>query len=257
MAPVLSLVAWNLLWIPALPAPQTDFSQRAQRASGNVPSKRALVIVVGGVGGIDIAGIAAQWSLPRAGIHAEIREFRWTHGRGHHIRDLQDTEHYLQKAAELALEINQVQAADPDRPIYLVGKSGGTGIVLAAAEQLPPASLERIVLLSAAVAPTYDLRPALRATKHEVVAFYSPFDLFVLGWGTKRFGTMDRYYGSSAGLRGFVVPAGLTPQDRLLYDRLVQLPWTPSMIWEGNTGGHLGTSMPAFMAKEVAPWLKP
>jgi hypothetical protein len=28
------------------------------------------------------------------------------------------------------------------------------------------------------------------------------------------------------------------------------------MILEGHLGAHLGTAMPAFLAKEVAPWLK-
>jgi hypothetical protein len=219
--------------------------------------KRGLVIIVGGIGGTDIAGFAAQWSLPRVGIQAEIREFRWQHGRGHYLRDLQDMRNALQKAADLAREIYRIKAGDPERPIYLVGKSGGSGLVLAAAEQLPPGTLERIILLSAAVAPSYDLRPALRATKHELVSFYSPFDLFILGWGTNHFGTIDRVYGPSAGLRGFVVPKSLSAEDRQLYDRLVQLPWNPSMILEGHAGGHLGTSMPAFIAKEVAPWLKP
>jgi hypothetical protein len=206
---------------------------------------------------LDFSGLAAQWALPRAGIRHEIREFLWTHGKGHPFKDLQDTRHCLKKAEELAAEVLRLKATNPDRPIFLIGKSGGTGLVLAAAEQLPPATIERIILLSAAVSTTYDLRPALRATKYEIVSFYSPFDQFVLGWGTSQFGTIDRSYGASAGLRKFSVPAQLSHEDQMLYDRLVQLPWNPKMLLEGNTGGHMGTSMPAFMSKEVAPWLKP
>jgi pimeloyl-ACP methyl ester carboxylesterase len=216
-----------------------------------------IVIVVGGVGGIDFVTFAAQWALPRAGVRHEIREFIWTHGKGHLFKDLQDTRNSLQKSNELAGEIRRLKAADPDRPLFLIGKSGGSGLVLAAAEQLPEQSIERIILLSAAVSTTYDLRPALRATKHEIVSFYSPFDRLILDWGTRNFGTIDRYYGPSAGMRGFKVPRNLSAPEERLYDRLVQLPWNPRMILEGNTGGHIGTSMPAFMAKEVAPWLKP
>jgi hypothetical protein len=117
--------------------------------------------------------------------------------------------------------------------------------------------LERIVLLSAAVSPTYDLRPALRATKNEMVSFYSIHDHLILGWGTSRFGTIDRNFCPSAGLRGFVAPNGLNVEERALYKRLVQLPWQPHMILTGNLGNHLGTSMPGFMEKEVGPWLKP
>jgi hypothetical protein len=195
--------------------------------------------------------------LPRAGVPHEIREFSWTHGKGRLLRDLQDTQHCLRKADELAEEVRKIKAQDRDRPVYLVGKSGGTGIILAAAEQLPPQTLERIILLSPAVAPGYDLRRALAATKHQIVSFYSPYDQLVLNWGTSQFGTIDRYYGASAGLRGFVIPSGQSAEDKALYDRLVQVKWNPKMILEGNFGVHIGSSMPAFVAKEVAPWLKP
>jgi hypothetical protein len=220
-------------------------------------SKRGVVLVVCGIGGIDFVALSSQWALPRAGVRHEIREFPWSHGKGRLLRDLQDTQHCLRKANELAAEVRKIKAQDPERPVYLVGKSGGTGLVLAAAEQLPPETLERIILLSPALSPNYDLRPALRATKHEIVSFYSPYDQLVLNWGTSQFGTIDRFYGASAGLHGFVIPNDQGGEDRALYDRLVQVKWNPAMILEGHLGSHLGTSMPAFVAKEVAPWLKP
>jgi hypothetical protein len=213
--------------------------------------------VVGGVGGIDIVGKASQWALPRSGVNHEVIDFVWTHGKGRIFKDLQDTRYAMQKAEELAEYLRSRKAAEPDLPIYLVGKSGGTGLVLAAAEQLAPRTLERIILLSAAVSPTYDLRPALRATRFQIVSFYSPHDQFILGWGTSQFGTIDRWYGPSAGLKGFVIPTDLNPTERALYERLVQIPWSARLIWQGHTGGHIGTSLPGFVGKEVAPWLKP
>jgi hypothetical protein len=160
------------------------------------------------------------------------------------------------KAEELAEEVMAYKTAHPARPVYLVGKSGGAGLVLTAAEYLPPATLERIILLAPAVAADHDLRPALRATRREIVNFYSLRDHFVLGWGTKQFGTIDRVYGPAAGWRGFVEPEGCTDADHLLYGRLVQVAWRPDMILEGNFGNHLGSGMPGFVGKEVAPWLK-
>jgi hypothetical protein len=216
-----------------------------------------VVFVVEGIGGLDFVARAAQSSLIHAGLPHEVRIFTWTHGEGHFLKDLQDTGHVLQKADELAAEVLRAKERDARRPVYLVGKSGGAGVVLAAAERLPPGTLERIVLLSAAVSPTYDLRPALRATRAEIVSFCSGYDQLVLGWGTRQFGTIDRVYGPSAGLNGFRVPLNLTPEDQWLYERLVQIPWRASMIREGNLGTHTGTSMPAFIGKEVAPWLKP
>jgi hypothetical protein len=187
----------------------------------------------------------------------EIRDFVRTHGWGRMFKDLQDTRHLLGKAEALAAEVRRIKAEDPQRPVYLVGKSGGTGLVLAAANLLPPATLERIILLSAAVSPTYDLRPALRATKAQIVSFYSPYDALILGWGTSQFGTVDRVYGPSAGLRRFKPPPKLDAADRALYDRLIEVPWNPRMILEGHPGIHFGTSLPAFLGKEVAPWLMP
>jgi pimeloyl-ACP methyl ester carboxylesterase len=194
--------------------------------------------------------------MPRAGVRHEVRDFVWTHGWGQFLRDLQDQPHMLRKAEALAEEIKKVKKDDPARPVYLVGKSGGAGLVLAAAEQLPGGSVERIILLSAAVSPNYDLRPAFRAARGEIISFHCRYDQFILGWGTSYFGTADRIYGPSAGLHGFNVPGYLSPEDRALYDRLVQIPWNTTMILEGHFGNHVGSSFPAFVGQEVAPWLK-
>ncbi len=215
------------------------------------------VFQVGGVGGIGLMGISTHYAFPKAGLPHEIRDFVWTHGKGHFFLDLQDTRHCMMKAQELAEQIRKVKLEKPNRPVYILAHSGGSALALAAAEMLPEKSIERIVLLGAAVSPNYDLRPALRATINGIISFYSRKDQLILGWGTKHFGTMDRYYGPSAGYVGFAVPKNLDSDDRMLYARLVQLPWYPKQIWEGNTGGHAGTVMPGFLAKEVVPWLKP
>jgi hypothetical protein len=131
--------------------------------------ERGIVLVVGGIGGMDFLGVSALSALPRVGVKHEIREFVWTHGWGQLLKDLQDNQHLRQKAEELADIVRRYKAENPQRPIYLVAKSGGTGLVLASAELLPANTLERIILLSAAVSPTYDLRRALKATRGEIV----------------------------------------------------------------------------------------
>src|SRR5713101_1425597 len=233
------------------------FGQRQVSSESESSGANGVVFVVGGVGGWDILGPASQWELPRVGIRHEIRDFVWTHGFGQPFKDLQDKDHLVRKAEILAEEIRKVKKLDPQRPVYLIGKSGGAGLVLAAAERLPPDTLERMILLSAAVSPNYDLRPALRATWGEIVSYFSDNDQFVLNWGTTHFGTIDRVYGPSAGLHGFALPDKLTPEDRLLYRRLIQIPWTSAMIAEGYFGSHAGTSLPSFVGYEIAPWLRP
>ncbi len=216
-----------------------------------------VVYVIGGVGGLENLEMSMQWAVQHAGVNCEIRGFDWTHGKGHIFKDLQDTQNHAQKTAELAEEIRRECLTEPGRPIILIGRSGGSVLALGVAELLPPRTLERIILLSAAVSPSYDLRPALRATRREIVSFCSEWDWFVLGWGTWQFGTADRLYTSSAGKSGFAHPPESDPEARELYRRLVEVHWTPSMLLRGNNGGHIGTAMPTFLASDVAQWLRP
>jgi pimeloyl-ACP methyl ester carboxylesterase len=224
--------------------------QRAAAPAG----ERAVVFVVGGIGGLDPLQLWAPVALPRAGVTHEIRVFEWTHGKFRFLRDLQDARHLVAEANRLADSVREALALG--RPVYLLGHSAGAGLVLEAAGRLPPGSLERVVVLSAAVSPTYDLRPALRASRGGVVSFNSCCDLFTLSWGTTQFGTVDRVYGPAAGLDGFRVPDGLDAEGQALYARLVQRPWKWGMLLEGCGGGHHGPTMPLFLARHVAPWLR-
>jgi pimeloyl-ACP methyl ester carboxylesterase len=216
-----------------------------------------VVFVVGGIGGLDPLNMWVPAVLPMAGIHHEMRNFPWTHGIGHLFLDLQDRPHLLAKGRELASAVQAIKAADPDRPVYLLGHSAGTAVSLAAAEQLPPGTLQRIVLLSAAVSPDYDLRPALRATREGIVSFNSGCDVIFLWWGTSQFGTADRVYAASAGLNGFRVPTSLDADGKALYERLIQVHWEPLDLFQFRGGWHHSPCMPIYLATAVAPWLIP
>lgn len=216
----------------------------------------AIVVVIGGVGGLDLLGWSAEYVIPRSGLRYQVREFTWTHGWGQLFKDLQDHRHLEQKAEELARLVGRLQARYAGKPIYFLAKSGGTGLALLAAGLLPEATLERIILLSAAVSPDFDLTAALRATRRQIVSFHSPHDQFILNWGTRQFGTIDRVYGPSAGLHGFRLPRDAGAETHAAYRRLVQVPWAFRMLAQGHTGGHGGNSLPAFLQTEVVPWLR-
>jgi pimeloyl-ACP methyl ester carboxylesterase len=216
-----------------------------------------VVFVVGGIGGADPLGISALLALPWAGVPHEIREYRWTHGLGRLVKDLQDRPWLLAHANELAEQVAMYQAQHPGHPVYLVGHSAGAALILATAAQLPPDSIERIIILAAAVAPDYDLCAALRATRTDIVSFRSDMDRLWLGAGTTLLGSADRCYGTSAGCVGFVEPAGLDEVGRQRYQRLVQIPWRPALLWEANFGAHHGCVRPDFLSRYVAPWLMP
>ena len=220
------------------------------------PQRTGVVFVVGGIGGSDLLQRTAPGTLPRAGVRHEVRVFPWTHGKGRLLLDLQDIHHLLAQGDRLADEVLSLKTAGPERPVYLVGHSAGAAVVLAAAARLPPATLEGIVLLSAGVSPTFDLRGALRATRGEVVSFHSTLDRFTLCWVTSRFGTADRVYGPAAGLNGFEMPPRLDEEGRQLYGRLVQVPWRLDSLLRFQGGGHQATTRPIFLATQVAPWLQ-
>jgi pimeloyl-ACP methyl ester carboxylesterase len=213
-----------------------------------------VVFIVGGVGGVDPVQTWAQVALPLADVPHEVRVFDWQHGKFRVLRDLQDTRRLAQKGAELAEAVRAIKKDDPHCPVFLVGHSAGAAVVLAAAAELPPETLYRIILLSPAVSPAYDLRPALRATRGEVVVFHSPLDLFVLCWGTSTFGTTDRYYVPAAGMAGFQPPDDLDEEGKKLYERVVQSRWRWDMLPERGWL-HNSTCMPLCLGIQIAPWL--
>jgi pimeloyl-ACP methyl ester carboxylesterase len=221
------------------------------------PAGPGTVFVVGGVGGLDPLQACAPWTLPRAGVLHQVEVFDWTHGKCRVLRDLQDTPHLLAQADRLAQQVRQRLEREPGRPIYLVGHSAGAGLVLATAERLPPQCLERIILLSAAVSPGYDLRGAFRACRGEIVSFSSTWDRLILDLGTSLFGTVDRVYGPAAGMGGFDVPADLDDEGRRLYGRLIQMPWRFEHVFQGCDGFHNGPCMPIYLSRQIAPWLMP
>ncbi len=228
----------------------------AVRADEPPAAKPGVLFVVGGVGGVDPLQHWSQVVLPLAGVPHEVRVFEWTHGKCHMLRDLQDRRYLLDRSAELAALVRAAVAEDPSRPIYLMGHSAGAALILETAAQLPPATLERMILLEAAVSPDYDLRPALRATRGPIVSFYSPGDVFMLHFGTTMFGTVDRYYEDAAGLVGFHVPDDLDEEGRRLYSRLVQSGWKPGMCLERRCW-HNSPCMPLCLGLQITPWLMP
>lgn len=216
-------------------------------------SPSGVVFVAGGAGSIfDLSGIT-QWALRQKSSSLEVRNVDWSHGMGRVIRDVQDTRHLVSKSQELAREVIAYRLRHPERPIYLMGRSTGAMVVLLAAEQLPAGTLERIILLSPAVSPEYDLRPALRSTRREIISFRSSLDVAVLDWGTSFVGTADRYYSKSAGLSGFTLPPPGTPAAKD-YARLSQVAWKPGLIVYGHLGGHFGNGTPLYLLFEVTPY---
>jgi pimeloyl-ACP methyl ester carboxylesterase len=240
-------MSMTILFFGGLPAPANE----VRAAEGEA---RPLVYLVGGIGRMILLTPSARFALPRAGVDYELRGYHWQHEKGGQLRDLQDEPYLLQKSAELAAEIRELWRCEPTRRVYLIGHSAGCAVVVHAAELLPPQSMERIILLSPALSPTYDLTKALQATRREIVVFTSRFDPAL--HFTRLFGTADRVYCVSAGVHGFVQPAHLDDESKRCYERLVQIPWTCQRLLELQGPWHNSSTLPLYLGLEVAPWLK-
>ena len=214
-------------------------------------------MVVGGVGSLDWCGLALRRLLKNKQPPYSVQIFPWGHGFGRWHADLTNVANRDVHARAIAEAIRLFKASHPTYPVFLVAKSGGSGIVVKGLELLDEGAVERVVLLAPAISPAYDLTAALRAVRREMVVFWSPLDVIVLGVGTRVFGTMDRVKTVGAGLVGFRVPAGNSadPAGRREYDKLRQVRWHPRMATSGNFGGHMGPDSPLFLRKYVVPLL--
>jgi hypothetical protein len=220
-------------------------------------SPRGLVMVIGGIGSLDWCGIALRRLLKNRQPPYAIQIFLWGLGFGRWHADLTNIINRDAKARLIAESIRVYKASQPECPVFVVAKSGGAGVAIKALELLDEGAAERVVLLAPALSPSYDLTAALRAVRREMVVFWSPLDLLVLGAGTRVFGTIDRVRTIGAGLVGFRIPPldSANPALRREYGKLRQVRWHPRMAASGNFGGHMGPDSPFFLRKYVVPLL--
>ncbi|MCG3138132.1 MAG: hypothetical protein HJJLKODD_01992 [Phycisphaerae bacterium] len=225
--------------------PQPPTSQELQRG---------MVWMMPGVSGWVPEIYPAYRAFRDAGVDRAIRvNDRWFRAWGM-FRNLQEIERNRALAAEFAAEIIEYRKNHPHQPIDLVGYSGGGAMVLFIAEALPEdIHLRNIVLCQAAISPDYDLQPALRRVTGHIVNFHCPSDGFMLGWGTRQFGTMDRKFVESAGRNGFNIEQAIA--DSRQRDRLRQVAWNRDMFWTGHWGTHLSMLAYGWNRRYIAPCL--
>jgi pimeloyl-ACP methyl ester carboxylesterase len=197
----------------------------------------------------NLAQLAAENRLP-----LQVMAFVWSRGYGRYLLDQVDHDNHVAQGRRLAGLVCAARQACPRRRITLVGYSAGCAVILAAAEALPPDSVDRIILLAPSVCVHYDLRPALRTARCGIDSYHSDNDRMVLGLGMRLIGTADRCCSCAAGRWGFV-PVIATQADAVLYTRLRQHPWDPMVAWTGNEGGHYGTNEARYLRAYILPLL--
>jgi pimeloyl-ACP methyl ester carboxylesterase len=245
---------WFLVcWLPLL----TGCLASGERAvESNVPPPAsgadAVAFVANGAG--DFHTLSANLAHVVAQTHAslQIETIDWSLGRRRYLADHMDHANHLLQGQRLAAQALAWRQACPARKIYLIGHSAGCAVILAAADALPPNSIERVILLAPSVCARYDLRTALRSARDGFDVFYSSEDRFVLGLGMSVVGTSDRGCRVAAGQYGFT-PVIASDADAVLHSRLHQHAWDPTVLWSGNDGGHYGSIRTGFLKAYVLP----
>jgi len=211
--------------------------------------ERGLVIVLPGIEGEGRLSYAIRGGVLDGGVQAAVPIYRW--GRPIPLAGplLNQTDVIGNRLAgrRIAQMIADYQDSHPDRPVYVVGHSGGGGVAVFTAENLPDGcKIDGLVLLSASISKRYDLGKALANCRRGIINYYSSRDVGLLGVGTTLMGNVDGRRGPSAGLSGFDKPL----------PGLRQVAWTSRMSAHGNNGTHTDSASRAFVRHYVAPWLR-
>jgi pimeloyl-ACP methyl ester carboxylesterase len=213
----------------------TGCEQPASQTAKSAPDN--LVLMLPGVEGGSWQLTSVVDGLHDAGVRQEIEIIPWGKWPLSSMDNLMNHEANLERAKKISERIAAHRQTHPSSSITLVGYSGGGGIAVMVAEALPEnVSIDRLILIAAAVSPEYDLTKVLSHVRGNMVNFYSENDWFMLGWGTQTFGTIDRKNTAAAGRIGFVDAAGKPRESQ----QIKQIEWRPDWARLGHWGGHIG-----------------
>lgn len=204
-------------------------------------------------------GAAARQGMIDGGFKGIMEAYRWQTGAGFAVDHMSSPEYKKDVARGLAKKVTEHRRAYPDDPIYLGGLSAGCAVVLYALEELPrDVSVDQVILLSSSVSADFDLTPALAHVRGRIYAFTSSGDV-VLKDLAANFGTADgKKVGTDiSGLRGFHPPGAPARVETCYGGKVVNIPWRPEFAKYGHNGGHTDSVASAFVAKYVAPLVKP
>lgn len=241
--------ALTILMLPALLFTVGCEDQLNARYTTPQAQARGMIYILPGIQGVDVHYKNIRKGLLGAGLRCAVKIHPW----GCRIPGINlavnetDVHGDRQWGVRIAREILAYQRDYPERPVYLIGQSGGAGVSLFTAEalgKLGGAPVEGIVLLDASVSADYDLGPALAMTRKGIVNFYNEKDIALLQFGTALMGNVDGGHGASAGRVGFRGhPAKLYEVDIL-----------PDMI-DDFADPHFADCSQAFTAQYIAPWI--
>ncbi len=212
---------------------------------------RGLVIVLPGIEGRSAINDAIIKGLDAGGVDWAIELTDWTVPWAY-LYNLRAEVRNRRKAAGIAGRIARYHWDYPDRPVVLIGQSGGGAIAVWTAENMMLGHyVDGIILIAAALSPEYVLDFALEKSRRGIVSFYSERAVLFLAAGTTVYGTMDGRHTASAGQAGFKLPDD--PDGARAYENLFQVAWSPEMASTGHAGVHLTSGAEKFVSRYVAP----
>ncbi|MBI5725555.1 MAG: hypothetical protein HZA50_16475 [Planctomycetes bacterium] len=224
------------------------------------PDRRSngLVVILPGIEGESGFNHDIRRGLAAAGIYRSLPIYSW--GRpipvlGMLLNQMDPLGNWL-AGKGLADYIVRYQDENPGKPVYIIGHSGGGGIAVFAAAQMPDdRQIDGLMLLHASISAGYDLTRALHHCKKGIVNFYNTDDVGLLGIGTIIVGSVDGGHGPAAGLIGFDEPDSSDKEDKkLAYAKLYQVPLT-RQFFISDSGSHSMATKPLFVARYVAEWM--
>jgi pimeloyl-ACP methyl ester carboxylesterase len=234
-------IFWFSLSLPASAAPEPHF------------------IILPGVEGPSLCSHGIVSGLRQMHPDATFEIFDWTTGNiSRMLYHLKAWERNQDVAWTLADHIAALQTWQPERPIVLIGHSGGGAMAIMVLDRLPPGfKVHQAILLAPALSPIYPLATALDRTDQGIDVFYSNLDCVVLGAGTYAMGTIDRIRTPASGMVGFRLPMNTDIVAANLYGtKLHQHGYDPAMSLTGHFGGHLTCTLPEFVNRYVGSVLR-
>jgi pimeloyl-ACP methyl ester carboxylesterase len=205
------------------------------------------VLIMPGVGNTQfhLAGFVAATKAQLPNFTVEVRTWGKPFMTIHNLRAY---ERNVATAASIAAEIAAWRRSNPAAPFYLVGYSGGGGMVTLVTAALPAdVSIDRLVLIAPAISPDYPIVSEVLPHVREFVASYASERDLQVGWGTRMFGTIDRKNTMSAGAIGFAADDA----------RLLQYHWSVADAPLGHAGNHLAYLNARWQAAKLLPALDP
>lgn len=215
-----------------------------------------LIIILPGIEGVSPLNKDIRSGLVAAGLYRSMPIYSWGNPlpvAGMLLNQMDFIGNH-RAGKRIANKIVKYQDKYPGRPVYIIGHSGGGGVAVFAAENMPEDhKIDGLILLSASISSSYDLTKALEHTRNGILNIYSKGDVGFLVVGTTLAGNVDGTRGPAAGALGFDKPKYSSNERKIMaYHRLYQMELTDG---DGEGLSHTSTTRSGFVARNVAPWV--